>query len=450
MGKSLKAVTPVKAEISDVIQKSIADELGIEKGDILISVNGIVPQDLIDYRYLCADEYIDVEIKKCNHERIILEIEKDPDEDLGLVFTQDTFDGMKRCKNKCIFCFVDQMPPNLRDTLYVKDDDYRLSLLYGNFITMTNISEKDISRIIKMHISPIYISVHSTNPGLRKKILNNPRAGEIITQISRLADAGIQMHTQIVLCPGINDGKHLQNTIDDLAKFWPQVRSVAVVPVGITKYQKNSFLRSYTPMEARNIIRDISSLQREFKGKLKTNFVFLADEFYLLAGQEIPPYEHYEGFPQIENGVGLVRFFWHDFQKNAFKLPPALKTFQKFYFVTGISGEPVLRPIMKKLNEIKNLEVSLIPVSNDFFGNSVTVTGLLTGHDLIMGLSEWRKKEKGMPEIFITSTMLKFSENVFLDNMTVPQVEKVLNCKINVLDPTGTAIIKAFSEKAQT
>ena len=437
-------VNPMKAEISGVIPGSIGAELGVEKGDFLISINGIVPQDLIDYRYLSADEYIDVEIEKPDRQRIVLEIEKDADEDLGLVFTQDTFDGMKRCKNKCIFCFVDQMPPNLRDSLYIKDDDYRLSLLYGNFITLTNMKEADLQRIIEMHISPIYISVHSTEPEIRKRMLNNPQAGKLISIMTRLAEAGIEMHTQVVLCPGINDGEHLAETIATLQNFWPQVKSVAVVPVGITKYQKNPLLRSYTPSEAKIIIRDVTRRQEEFKSKINSNFVFLADEFYLLAGEEIPSYDHYEGFPQIENGVGLVRYFWHDFQKAAPKLPQALKNKKKFFIVTGISGGPVLEPIIQRLNEIKNLEVNLIKISNDFFGRTVTVTGLLTGHDLILGLEEWRKEEEEVPEIFISSTMLKYGADVFLDNTKVSQVAARLNCKINVLEPKGESLVTAI------
>jgi len=434
----------MKAEISGVIPGSIGAELGVEKGDFLISINGIVPQDLIDYRYLSADEYIDVEIEKPDRQRIVLEIEKDADEDLGLVFTQDTFDGMKRCKNKCIFCFVDQMPPNLRDSLYIKDDDYRLSLLYGNFITLTNMKEADLQRIMEMHISPIYISVHSTEPEIRKRMLNNPQAGKLISIMARLAEAGIEMHTQVVLCPGINDGEHLAETIATLQNFWPQVKSVAVVPVGITKYQKNPLLRSYTPSEAKIIIRDVTRRQEEFKSKINSNFVFLADEFYLLAGEEIPSYDHYEGFPQIENGVGLVRYFWHDFQKAAPKLPQALKNKKKFFIVTGISGGPVLEPIIQRLNEIKNLEVNLIKISNDFFGRTVTVTGLLTGHDLILGLEEWRKEEEEVPEIFISSTMLKYGADVFLDNTKVSQVAARLNCKINVLEPKGESLVTAI------
>jgi putative radical SAM enzyme (TIGR03279 family) len=236
----------------------------------------------------------------------------------------------------------------------------------------------------------------------------------------------------------------LAKTIATLKNFWPQVKSVAVVPVGITKYQKNSLLRPYTPSEAKIIIRDVAKRQEEFKRNLNSNFVFLADEFYLLAEEKIPSYDHYEGFPQIENGVGLVRYFWDDFQKAAPKLPQALKNKKKLFFVTGISGGPVLEPIIKRLNEIKNLAVNLIKVSNDFFGRTVTVTGLLTGHDLILGLKEWRKNEEETPEIFISSTMLKYGADVFLDNTKVSQVETRLNCKISVLEPKGESLVTAI------
>lgn len=436
----------MKAEIASVIPGSIGAELGLEKGDVLISINGIVPRDLIDYRYLSADEFIDVEIEKLNHQMVLMEIEKDVDEDLGLVFARDTFDGLKRCKNKCIFCFVDQMPPNLRDSLYLKDDDYRLSLLYGNFITLTNLTEEDLLRIAKMHISPIYISVHSTEPELRKRMLNNPQAGEIMRIISRMAEAGIEMHTQIVLCPGINDGKYLEETIFELQEHWPQVKSIAVVPVGITRYQKNMTLRPYTTIEAKNVVSDISRWQQEFKSKMGTNLVFLADELYFLAQHKIPSYDHYEGFPQIENGVGLVQYFWSDFQKASVKLPKALKTPREIVFVTGMSGGAVLHPIRERLNMIENLKVNLIQIPNEFFGSTVTVAGLLTGHDLVTGLKDWRQTQNRTPEIFITSTMLKYEEDVFLDSMTVTQVEDILDCKINVLEPNGKSIVNAVKK----
>jgi len=434
----------MKAEIASVIPGSIGSELGLEKGDVLISINGIVPQDLIDYRYLTADEFIDVEIEKLNQQRVLLEIEKDVDEDLGIVFAQDTFDGMKRCKNKCIFCFVDQMPSNLRESLYLKDDDYRLSLLYGNFITLTNLTEEDFQRITKMHISPIYISVHSTEPELRKKMLNNPEAGKIMKSISRLAKAGIEMHTQIVLCPGINDGQRLKESIIKLQEYWPQVKSIAVVPVGLTKHQKNPSLRPYTAMEAKEIVLDISLIQQRSQKKIGTNLVFLADELYLLAKYEIPSYDYYEGFPQIENGVGLVRYLWSEFQKASVDLPKALNTPREIIFVTGMSGGAVLRPIRERLNMIENLKADVIQIKNEFFGSTVTVAGLLTGHDLISGLKDWRETQTLTPEIFITSTMLKYEEDVFLDNMTVTEVENILDCKINVLEPSGKSIVETI------
>jgi putative radical SAM enzyme (TIGR03279 family) len=435
----------MKAEIAGVMLESIGAELGWEKGDYLISLNGRVPQDFIDYRFMLAEEFIDVEIEKANGSRMIFEIEKEEDEDLGLIFAQDTFDGVKRCKNKCIFCFVDQMPPDLRDSLYVKDDDYRLSLIYGNFITMTNLTEKDLQRIIQLHISPLYISIHTIDPALRQRMLNNPNAGEILDKISYLAEAGIEMHTQVVLCPGVNDGKHLAETATGLKNYWPQVKTVAIVPVGITKYQKNGFLRPYTKEEAQEIVRYISSIQQEFRQEIDTNFVFLSDEFYLMAEQEIPSYDHYEDFAQIENGVGLVRFLWSDFDREAALMPPRIRSSRKIYFVTGISGEKVLAPITRRLNQIENLKVEIIALENKFFGNKVTVAGLLTGSDLISGLKSWRHEINHIPDIFLSSAMLKQEENLFLDDMTVQQVEEQLNCRLHIVEPLGKSIVAAIN-----
>ncbi|ATW24110.1 DUF512 domain-containing protein [Candidatus Formimonas warabiya] len=433
----------MRAEISGVVPGSIGEELGVKKGDLLRTINGIAPADLLDYRYLSADEFIELEIEKPHQERVIFEIEKDEDEDLGIIFDQDTFDGIKRCKNKCIFCFVDQMPPDLRNTLYLKDDDYRLSLLYGNFITLTNISTREISRIKDMHISPLYISVHSTNPALRQKMLGHSQAGQIVSYLRDLAQAGIEMHTQIVLCPGVNDGEDLYETVHQLSAFWPHVQSVAVVPVGVTKFQKNPLIRPFTGPEAQHVVETVSQWQNNFQKHLKTNFVYLADEFYLLAQREIPPYDHYEGFPQIENGVGLVRSFWTSFRQASALLPKSLDQTRKITFVTGRSAQPVLGPIVKRLNQIDQLEVDLISLTNHFFGPSVTVAGLLTGHDLMVGLRDWRRqyKQDDCPEIFVSSVLLKFGEDLFLDNMTVDQVEKALKIMIHAVDPVGESLI---------
>lgn len=438
---------PMKAEISGVVPGSIAEDLGLVEGDCLLSINGMSPVDLIDYGFFIADEYVELEVEKRNQERLIFEIEKDVDDDLGIIFEKGTFDGIKRCKNKCIFCFVDQMPSKLRESLYVKDDDYRLSFLYGNFITLTNISEKDLERIKKLHISPLFISVHTVDEGKRCQMLGNPKTGDILKKMKELVAAGIEMHTQIVLCPGINDGKELEKTIFGLAELWPGVKSLAVVPVGITKFQKNKYLRVFRSQEAREIIGNVSRFQAFFQKENGSNFVYLADEFYLMASCEIPPYDHYEGFPQIENGVGLSRLLWHDFVQAAKNLPRAINCPCRINMVTGRSAEPVLKPIVERINRIENMTVNLIPIKNQFFGSTVTVAGLLTGSDIVFGLTQWRREQKEeRPMIFLPSVMLKHEEIIFLDGLTLEDVEKALKVRITVVEPTGEGIIKKILE----
>lgn len=443
-GKHRNVVNFMKTRISGIVPGSIAQELGIENGDYLVSINDVSPVDLIDYRFLIADQNIELEIEKVNQEIWCLDIEKDEDEDLGIIFEQDTFDGIKRCKNKCIFCFVDQMPPNLRDTLYIKDDDYRMSFFHGNFVTLTNLTENDINRIKRMRISPLYISVHTTDGKLRQSMLKNPHATNIYNQLKDLAQAGIELHTQIVLCPGINDGASLEKSINMLVDLWPQVQSVAVVPVGLTKYQRNPDMRTFTAQEAGKVIKDVSSWQKKFLTNIGSNFVFLADEFYLMGGVDIPSYDSYEGFPQLENGVGLVRLLWHSFEEFMNKLPTDLEELRKVALVTGTSAGEVLKPIINTLRKINNLEIDLIQISNEFFGDSVTVAGLLTGSDLIIGLDDWRKDQiDELPEVCIPSVMLKNGENVFLDGMSVADVEKKLQIKLTSVDPTGKDMVNA-------
>lgn len=432
----------MKIRIADVLTGSIANELEISAGDHLIAVNGVTPLDMIEYGFLTAEECLDLEVEKKDGERLFFDIEKDPDEDLGLVFAEDTFDGEKRCKNKCIFCFVDQMPENLRDTLYVKDDDYRLSFLYGNFITMTNLAEKDLERIKKLRISPLYISVHATNPNLRRKILGNCKAGDICRIIGELAAAGIEMHTQIVLCPGINDGRELETTIETLASYWPAVSSVAVVPVGLTRFQKNPSLRVYRPDEAAAIVDEISQKQIDYLEKIDSRFVFLADEFYLMAGKSIPDYDHYEGFPQIENGVGLVRLLWQEFQDKEGEIPTRLASPRQVTLVTGESAKMVLQHLVDRFNLVGNLNVELLTVSNRFFGSTVTVAGLLTGSDLVAGLSAWRlNRIEERPLVLIPSVMLKFAEDVFLDGLTVGEVADKLSIRMVAVAPVAEDLI---------
>lgn len=421
----------IPISVDFIIPGSIADDVGIMRGDEILTINGKRPLDLIDYRFLCAGEEVEVEVRKQNGEIWVCDIEKEYDEDLGLGFTQDTFDGIRKCANKCIFCFVDQMPEGLRESLYVKDDDYRLSFLHGNFITLTNLTETDMKRIVDMRLSPLYISVHCTGATLREEMLGHRKAGNIMAQLVQLAKAGIEMHTQIVLCPGVNDGQELTRTVQDLTSLWPQVLSVAVVPVGLTGHRGGLFpLRKFTPSDCMALIDQVNSYQKIFFRKFETPLVYLADEFYVMARKEFPNAAYYGGFPQLENGVGLVRLFYDSFADEKARLPRSLPRKRQIALVTGVSGEYILRPVTDCLNEIDNLHADLVGVANKFFGGHVTVAGLLTGEDVLHTL-----RERGPYElIMLPSVMCKRDEPVFLDGMTVSTLENELRTPVRVIN----------------
>jgi len=419
---------------------SIADEMGIEAGDRVLSINGAPLEDLIDYRFQVAGEYIELEILKPHGEEWLLEIEKAYDETLGLDFAQSTFDGINRCHNKCIFCFVDQMPPGMRNTLYVKDDDYRMSVLHGNFITGTNLTQEKVDRIIRFHLSPLYFSVHTTNPSLRVKMLNNNKAGEVLKYLRDMAAAGIDIHTQIVLCPGINDGTELDRTIGDLADLYPQIQSIAVVPVGLTNYRTQlAALQSFDAEAAGMVIQQVTKWQQEFHKKYQNTLVYLADEFYLLAGKPIPDRSHYGEFAQIENGVGLVRLFIDSFQEEASGLPQQVQPPRKITLATGVSGAKVLVDPVSRLNQVDGVDINLLEVANQHFGHRVTVAGLLTGKDLLRAL-------EGIDlgnVLILPSVMLKAGENIFLDGMTVSELEQSLGVEIRIVDAQdGKQLVK--------
>ncbi|MHB8170552.1 MAG: DUF512 domain-containing protein [Thermincolia bacterium] len=419
------------AVVAGVRPGSIAEEVGIEVGDIVTAINGFSMEDLIDYRFQVAGEYIELELHKIHGEEWVLEIGKDYDEGLGLEFTQSTFDGIKRCQNRCVFCFVDQMPLGMRDTLYIKDDDYRMSVLHGNFITGTNLTAEQVNRIVRFRLSPIYFSVHTTNPGLRVKMLNNKQAGDIIGHLEKMVAAGLEIHTQIVLCPGVNDGAELDSTIKDLGGFYPQVQSIAVVPVGLTRFREGLFgLKTFDAQGAGAVIKQVSSWQQNFRIKYQDNLIYLADEFYLLAGEGIPAREHYGEFPQTENGVGLVRLFLDSFAQGVVGLPRVVEPARKVSLATGISGAKVLKGPVEQLNGVAGLEVQLIPITNNYFGNQVTVAGLLTGQDLIQGL---QGIDLGQ-QLILPSVMCKAGEPVFLDGITVKQLEEELAIPVEIVD----------------
>ncbi|MBE9170298.1 TIGR03279 family radical SAM protein [Pleurocapsales cyanobacterium LEGE 06147] len=420
------------AKITRVLPDSIAAEIGFEPGDAIVTINGTHPRDLIDYQFLCADEFLEIEaidgLGKTHH----LEIEKDYDDDLGLEFETALFDGLIQCNNRCPFCFIDQQPPGKRESLYLKDDDYRLSFLYGSYLTLTNLTEREWQRIEQMRLSPLYVSVHATEPEVRIGLLKNPRAGQIMFQLQWFRERRLQIHAQVVVCPEINDGMHLERTLRDLASFHqgdiPAVASVAVVPVGLTRFRPpEDELIPVTRAKAVEVIALVQQLQAKFRQQFGSNFAWLADEWFLIAQQELPPESHYEDYPQIGNGVGSIRQFIKQFQKTAKKmLPASIKIPRCFTWVVGNAVEQAFQPLVRQLNEVEGLTVNLVPLQSDYWGQEITVTGLLTGQDLLVGL---QGKDLG-DGILLPSLMLKHDDTKFLDDMSVEQLSQQLGVTI--------------------
>lgn len=434
MLKNKKQNVIVKVENS-----SIANELGIEVGDILVSINNKEIIDVFDYRYLINDEYIEVCIKKVNGEEWILEIDKDFDEDLGIIFESGLMDNAKSCKNKCIFCFIDQMPPNMRETLYFKDDDSRLSFLTGNYVTLTNITQEDVDRIIYYHLSPINISVHTTDMELRYQMLKNPKAKELFNYIEQFKNANIEMNCQVVLCKDINDEEQLNKTIKDLSGFIPHIKSLSIVPVGLTKYREELYhLKAFNKEDCINVIHAVHSWQVKLKQEYKNNFVFASDEFYLMAELPIPNIETYEDFPQIENGVGMMSLM-------EYELYEALEKVEGDNIKRNLSiatGEAAFDYICKLCCLIKekfiNTNVNVYRIKNNFFGGKVTIAGLITGIDLY----EQLKDKKLFDYLLISKNMLKAEDTVFLDNMDIKELEQKLKIKIKAVENTGKSFLE--------
>lgn len=431
-------------EIAAVRPGSIAAELGVEPGDILISINGEKVPDIIAYRYLTAEENIEVEIIKPGGEHWVLEIEKEYDEDLGLEFAEATFDGLRRCNNKCLFCFVDQMPAGLRPSLYIKDDDYRYSFLHGNFITLTNLRAEDWERICRWQISPLYVSVHTTNAALRARLLGNKRAAPILEQLERLRKAGIEFHAQIVLCPGINDGAELDKTLEDLAPFFPSLRSIAVVPVGLTTHREKLFpLRRYTPVETRKVVQQVEGWQHNFRLRYGVGLVYAADEFYLSSELPLPPAAAYDGFPQEENGVGLTRIFLDEFYHQVEKLSQSFSLQRRVVVATGKLAAPLISKLLARIQDrIEGLEARVVGIANSFFGPQVTVAGLLTGQDLLKGLSAAEVDQEEV--VLIPDVMLKKDAPVFLDDWKVEDLRARLGRRLVVVPTRGKELVKAL------
>lgn len=429
--------------IREVKRGSIAEELGVVSGDELLRINGKKILDVFDYEYLVNDENITLLIQKENGEEWELEIEKEYDADLGLVFSDSFMDVYRSCKNKCIFCFIDQMPPNMRETLYFKDDDARLSFLQGNYITMTNLSKEDVERICTYRLSPINISVHTMNPKLRCKMLNNRFAGESLKILDRFYEEGLTMNGQIVLCKGYNDKEELNQTIEKLSNYLPYLQSVSVVPVGLTKYREGlTKLEKFTKEDAKEVIKQIETWQKKLLRLYGTRMVHASDEWYLTANLPIPSAEQYEGYLQLENGVGMVRLLLDEFMETLNTLSGDEKI-RQCSLATGVLIAPVLQKLVDCLCEkYPNTKIKIYAVENDFFGHDITVAGLLTGKDLIAQL-------KGKPLydiLLLPSALLRAEEEVLLDDITVKELETTLQTPIRIVKSGGAQLIEAILE----
>jgi putative radical SAM enzyme (TIGR03279 family) len=433
-----------EVHIKDVLPGSIAEELEIEKGDKLVSINGASVLDIIEYKYLITDEYLELEIRKPDGQIWEFEIEKEYDDDLGIIF-DGIIDNPKSCHNKCIFCFIDQMPKGMRETLYFKDDDTRLSFLMGNFITLTNMKQSEIDKIIRYRISPINVSVHTTNPELRAQMLNNKNAVKIMDYLKLLTENEIEVKAQIVLCPGVNDGVELERTLRDLSKMYPSLSTAAIVPIGLTKYREGLYdLKEVSKEKAEEIINQVEILQKEFYAKMDTRFGFLSDEFYLIAEKELPDYDTYEDFKQLDNGVGLITLF-RDEITNSLELLEN-KDYnvanKKLYIITGSYAYPIIQEAVEGIKaRVPAMSIEAVAISNDFFGHSVKVSGLTTGQDIIAQMKG--KIEAGTENIFlIPDSMLRKDEEVFLDDLTIIDIEKQLEIKMSVCMQDGSDLIE--------
>ncbi|MBR0102927.1 MAG: DUF512 domain-containing protein [Selenomonadaceae bacterium] len=390
---------------------SLAEELELVAGDKILQVNGRTPLDIIDLSFLLADEEIELLIEHADGEREVIAFDKDADEELGAEFDSAVFDGVRRCKNHCVFCFVDMIAPNMRPTLSVKDDDYRLSFLFGNFITLTNLTAKDFRRIKKYHLSPLFVSIHAMNPDLRAKILRTKLGANIQQQLDELERAGVEYHTQVVLCKGLNDGAELDFTITEILKRRPHALSLAIVPVGVTRHRRDPFpLEQFDKASAAKVIEQVEAYQRRLRKESGRTFVYLGDEFYFLAEKEFPPVEYYDDFPQIENGIGMTRNFIEEFKAETLAADKKIVV----DVISGTSFAKVLRQLVAAPN------VRIVPVVNKFFGERVNVSGLLTGQDIIEAL---RGGERDL--ILIPATALRAGEEVFLDDVTLAEVRRI-------------------------
>lgn len=432
----------MKNVIIKVLKNSIGEELNIEVGDELVSVNKSQVKDYIDYKYQISDEFVILEIKKQNKEIWELEIEKDYDEDIGIQFENPLMDRIKVCSNKCIFCFIDQMPSGLRKSLYLKDDDTRLSFLYGNFITLTNLKQDEWDRIIKYRISPIKVSVHTTNKELRHHMMGTSNNIDIMPLLEKLIKAKITVDCQIVLLRDVNDKEELDKTIKDLASLYDGIRSLAVVPVGLTKHRDKLIeLKPYDEESSTKVVNQITKLQAEFLKKLNTRFVFIADEFYIQSKKDFPSYESYESFEQLENGIGMCRLFKEEVIKSLKNLNDFELLKDEITLVTGYAAYDLLSDLSKLIMEKINIKINVVKITNNFFGEMITVSGLVTGKDIVSQL-----QEQGYKNIVIPRNMIN-DNGLLIDDMTIDDLKNELKTDVTVCETDGEELINLIIKK---
>lgn len=425
--------------ISSVIPKSPADKKGIRSNDVLLSINSHEINDVLDYQFYLQEKKLVIEYLDADKKKKKTTIRKSEFDDIGLEFETYLMDKQIRCKNKCVFCFIDQLPEGMRETLYFKDDDSRLSFLFGNYVTLTNLTERDVERIIEMHISPVNVSVHTMNPELRVRMMKNKNAGSSLSILKRLSDAGIKLNTQLVLCPGFNDGKELEYSLTELERLFPALQSIAAVPVGLTKYREClEQISEFTEKQAKETIEIINRFGDVFKEKYGSRIVYAADEFYLKANIPMPDEGYYEDYPQIENGVGLWKSLESEFD-NALETCDYKDDYvSEVSMATGVAAYPLIKSFSEKvMNRFKNVKINVFCIENEFFGKSITVAGLITGKDLINQLMN----EKLYKRLIIPSVMLRSEQDMFLDNVTTEEVEEQLSVKLDVSTNDGYELL---------
>jgi len=429
----------MSAVVSEVLENSLAQKGGIKRGDIVLKINNTNLKDIIDYQIISEETQLKILIKRGEKPKTV-NIYKSEGEPLGIRFDSSIFDRLRCCQNKCIFCFLDQMPKGMRKSLYVKDDDFRLSFLYGNFITLTNIDKKEIERIITQRLSPLYVSLHSIEAKTRKKMLR-PKSDCTLAYLKYLINAGIEINIQIVLCPGINDGRDLLNTLAVLDTDYPNVRSIGIVPVGLTKYRKSLYpLRNFNDYECKQLIEQITSMQERYKKKKDTSWVFLADEFYLSAGVALPSAYHYEDFPQLENGIGIVKNFSNEIDENLSDFKGYLNRKGKYTVLTGMLAEPILRTEFDKIQRSLGGSFNIIGIPNEYFGEKITVAGLITGKDIINIF-----KEKRIEGTVLIPDVMTNSDSLFLDDISVREISEALSVRIEVMPVAGKPLLEKIS-----